>query len=106
MMRKRVPAPTNLCYESGSLLGHTKLAKTRFIRLLDLVSHTQKRGIVYFNNYTLEFTVLVSSGLHGRVLGKQGSYFYPWKFSPRIYILNCNFSLRFFMFGYLCNKSH
>lgn len=34
-------------------------------------------------------------GMHDRALSKQGSYFYQWKFSPRIYILNYNFSFSF-----------
>ena len=76
--------PTTLCYESSHLSSHTKLSKTRFLCFLEFSVIKKKRGTVYFKHYTMEFMALVFSGMHARTLSKQASYFYQWKFSPRI----------------------
>ena len=54
MMGNSARTPTNPYCELSPLSGHTELAQTRFVCLLDSVS--QKREIVCFSNYTLEFT--------------------------------------------------
>lgn len=46
MMGNSEPTPTNLYYESSSLSGYTKLAKTRFMYLLNFMSQ-KKRNCLF-----------------------------------------------------------